>query len=485
MKTTRMATQSTILVAAASLVGLTGCTTYVDRRPPPPVVYSQPAPVPPPPPQPVYVEPSSVEVVIRDERDFYEPLSPYGRWEYVGNYGRCWVPARVESDWRPYSNGHWERTDAGWYWVSDEPWGWATYHYGRWDFEPRVGWFWIPQTMWAPAWVTWHRGGGYIGWSPLPPSASIAESGIVEIDTRAIPRRGYVFVEEGRFLEPIRPTTVVNNTTIINNTVNITNVKVVNNTVINEGPRTQVIEQVSGRKLRSVPARELRRKIEAPVAASHRTHGGERDLERTTQPAQATPPPAPVAGSVTPRPSQTEADARRKAAELRRQEQIQSNRRAQEQQRKAQAEAERLRAQSERSAKLDAERRAQADGARIDAERRQAEHKAQLEAEQQRAREQAGHAQAEASRRKHEADLRAPEQAGREARQKQAQMEEARRKQELDRKAQAEAQNAARHAQEQKGNRKGQSKKAVASQPVLPGTNAPIPLTNPPARPPQ
>jgi hypothetical protein len=48
----------------------------------------------------------------------------------------------------------------------------------------------------------------------------------------------------------------VNNTTIINKTVNITNVKVVNNTVINEGPRTQEIEQVSGRKLRPVPARE-------------------------------------------------------------------------------------------------------------------------------------------------------------------------------------------------------------------------------------
>jgi len=238
-------------VAIASLVGLTACTTYVDRRPPPPVVYSPPPPVySAPAPQPVYVEPASDEVVIRDERDFYEPLSPYGRWEYIGNYGRCWIPAHVESDWRPYSNGHWERTDDGWYWMSDEPWGWATYHYGRWDFEQRVGWFWVPQTMWAPAWVTWHHGGGYIGWSPLPPSARIAPSGVIEVNTRAIPQRSYVFVEERRFLEPIRPARVVNNTTIINNTVNITNIKVVNNTVINEGPATQEIEQTSGRKLR-------------------------------------------------------------------------------------------------------------------------------------------------------------------------------------------------------------------------------------------
>src|SRR6266404_74664 len=298
MKRTLMAVRSGIALASASLVGLTACTTYVERRPSPPVTYSQPAPdYPPPAPQPAYVEPASDEVVIRDERDFYEPLNPYGRWEYIGSYGRCWVPARVESNWRPYSNGHWERTDDGWYWVSDEPWGWATYHYGRWDFDQRIGWFWVPQTMWAPAWVTWHHGGGYIGWSPLPPSARIAPSGVIEVNTRAIPQRNYVFVEERRFLEPIRPTTVVNNTTIINKTVNITNVKVVNNTVINEGPGTQEIEQTSGRKLSSVPAHDLRRKIEAPVAASNRAHGTQRGVERTTQPAP------PVTGAAAPRPS--------------------------------------------------------------------------------------------------------------------------------------------------------------------------------------
>src|ERR1043166_9478994 len=269
MKTTRMATQSTILVAAASLVGLPGCTTYVDRRPPPPVVYSEPAPVPPPPPQPVYVEPSSVEVVIRDERDFYETLSPYGRWEYVGNYGRCWVPARVESDWRPYSNGHWELTDAGWYWVSDEPWGWATYHYGRWDFTEQYGWYWVPQTQWAPAWVSWHSGGGYVGWAPLLPSVRISAGGYVGFNASLIPPRAYVFVEQRRFLEPVRPTTVVvNNTTIINKTVIITNTKIVNNTVINEGPATAAVEKASGRKVEAVPVRELRQKQDAAVVSN-------------------------------------------------------------------------------------------------------------------------------------------------------------------------------------------------------------------------
>ncbi len=79
-------------------------------------------------------------------------------------------PGRSGSGWSPYCNGSWQQTDAGWYWASDEPWGWATYHYGRWDLDPQFGWYWVPQTQWAPAWVSWREGGGYIGWCPLGPT---------------------------------------------------------------------------------------------------------------------------------------------------------------------------------------------------------------------------------------------------------------------------------------------------------------------------
>jgi hypothetical protein len=199
-------------------------------------------------------------VEIRTDSDFYEPLTAYGRWEVVGSYGRCWIPGRVEADWRPYSEGYWQRTDAGWYWVSQEPWAWATYHYGRWDLSPRFGWYWVPQTQWAPAWVSWHSGGGYIGWAPLYPS-----------NVRVISPRSYVFVEQRHFLEPVRRSElIVNNTTLINKTVTITNTKTVNNTFINEGPKTQVIETASGQKVQEVPSRELRRKQEAPIATRQR-----------------------------------------------------------------------------------------------------------------------------------------------------------------------------------------------------------------------
>ena len=59
---------------------------------------------------------------------FYDNLDPYGTWREVGDYGYCWQPRDVADDWRPYSEGRWVYTDAGWTWDSDEPYGWAGEH---------------------------------------------------------------------------------------------------------------------------------------------------------------------------------------------------------------------------------------------------------------------------------------------------------------------------------------------------------------------
>src|ERR1044071_5615268 len=211
MSKTRSLTGRIEFVLGTALFGtLTGCVGYVDQPRAPGAYYeAQPRPR-----EEVLAQPASVQVEasddsagisIRAESDFYEPLTPYGRWEVVGSYGRCWIPGRVEANWRPYSNGHWQRTDAGWYWASDEPWAWATYHYGRWDFNAQFGWLWVPQTQWAPAWVSWHEGGGYVGWAPLQPSARISGGGAVEVNVALIAPRAFVFVEPRRFLEPVRP----------------------------------------------------------------------------------------------------------------------------------------------------------------------------------------------------------------------------------------------------------------------------------------
>jgi hypothetical protein len=118
---------------------------------------------PPTPAQPVaaYVDP------------FEGSLAPYGQWLVLAPYGRVWRPVGVSPGWRPYLHGYWAWTDDGWFWASDEPWGWATYHYGRWAFDPSLGWVWVPGYEWAPAWVVWRSGGGYVGWAPLLPGIEV------------------------------------------------------------------------------------------------------------------------------------------------------------------------------------------------------------------------------------------------------------------------------------------------------------------------
>jgi len=61
----------------------------------------------------------------------------------------------------------------GWSWISNERWGWATSHYGRW-VPYRSRWYWAPvrphtRARYAPACVEFVRMGNNIGWFPLHP----------------------------------------------------------------------------------------------------------------------------------------------------------------------------------------------------------------------------------------------------------------------------------------------------------------------------
>jgi hypothetical protein len=136
---------------------------------------------------------------------FYDQLSPYGRWIEYGSYGWVWTPYDVSVGWRPYTVGHWAYTEWGWTWVSDEPWGWAAYHYGRWAFDADYGWLWIPGEVWAPAWVAWRYGDDWVGWAPLPPRAdwqvgvglTVSDD---EVD-RSIEPRAWCFVRQRSMLD--------------------------------------------------------------------------------------------------------------------------------------------------------------------------------------------------------------------------------------------------------------------------------------------
>ncbi len=108
---------------------------------------------------------------------FRPALDPYGSWVADAKYGTVWVPHReaVGTDFAPYvSRGHWALTaDDDWIWVSDYPFGWAVFHYGRWVWISGNGWAWVPGRTYANAWVVWRVPSAdyaYVGWAPMPPS---------------------------------------------------------------------------------------------------------------------------------------------------------------------------------------------------------------------------------------------------------------------------------------------------------------------------
>lgn len=133
---------------------------------------------------------------------FFDELEPHGVWVRHPQYRYVFCPTGVDTSWRPYTRGRWlYLQDTGWYFASDEPFAWATYHYGRWLDDDNLGWCWVPGTKWAPAWVSWRRGGDAIGWAPLPPERDgFAIS--VEVVREDFPEDYWVFVPTSSFIEP-------------------------------------------------------------------------------------------------------------------------------------------------------------------------------------------------------------------------------------------------------------------------------------------
>ena len=184
---------------------------------------------------------------------FYTALAPYGDWIETRRYGLVWQPsASADPGWKPYTAGRWAYTrngddEMGWTWISDEPFGWAAYHYGRWTRLVGAGWVWVPGTLWAPAWVSWRNSDDYVGWAPLPPETrvhvGISIGRAVDADCE-IPAASYAFVPTVSFgnmdmRREVVPS--VQNVTIVNKTVNVTNITVNNTVVVNRGPSLTVL----------------------------------------------------------------------------------------------------------------------------------------------------------------------------------------------------------------------------------------------------
>ena len=212
---------------------------------------------------------------------FYEKLDPYGEWRETSDYGYVWQPREAETsrDWRPYTEGRWVYSDAGWTWVSDEKFGWATYHYGRWVRLRRVGWVWVPGEEWAPAWVSWRTSKDYVGWAPLPPEARFDRRSGIQNWADSYYDIGpdqYSFVASNDFgAEHVRRSVVPaeRNINIVIETTNVTRITFSNTTIMNEGPS---YDELRSRSQRPIERYRLRRERNAEMQA--RISGGELEV---------------------------------------------------------------------------------------------------------------------------------------------------------------------------------------------------------------
>ena len=191
---------------------------------------------------------------VADYQTFYEDLQPYGSWYETPDYGYVYQPTVVVQDasWRPYTRGRWACTNLGWNWCSDEPFGWACFHYGRWCRLEGRGWVWVPGDEWAPSWVCWREGGDHVGWAPLPPETLCYRnrgwSSSVEEDF-GIGWSMFTFVHCRHIAEPLwkHCLPVSENNIYINKTVNITNIHFHKNQIVSGGPRWEKLRRFVGK----------------------------------------------------------------------------------------------------------------------------------------------------------------------------------------------------------------------------------------------
>jgi hypothetical protein len=92
--------------------------------------------------------------------------------------GAAFVPYATQGRWshRAFTSAPGSAPVDEYTWVSDLPWGWVTFHYGRWTFAGDRGWAWVPGRRYSGAWVDWRtpeRAGdesAVVGWGPTPPT---------------------------------------------------------------------------------------------------------------------------------------------------------------------------------------------------------------------------------------------------------------------------------------------------------------------------
>ena len=243
-----------------------------------------------------------------DYRDFYEQLTPHGEWVQVSsediglkpnttsnarsgkdrflltsllglndaqasalgeaNMIYVWKPSNdlgvvtiegAAPKFMPYTNGQWVHSDAGWYFKAPTPAEEIVSHFGRWVQSETEDWLWVPGRVWAPAWVDWKQNDDYVSWAPLPPSSFVSSQ---SMNNSLIDDSKYVVVERKYFLEPAVYKYYVSspgnvNKVLVSELARTSGITILNNTIINQGPDVNVIQNIYGRVIEQVKIKRV------------------------------------------------------------------------------------------------------------------------------------------------------------------------------------------------------------------------------------
>ncbi len=252
---------------------------------------------------------SDSDLTTVDYKEFYDQLAPHGQWiqvkaEVLGmkpkttastNTGKnsfsvssllgfktayaladadmgmvfVWSPspdldvtiaAGETPEYRPYSHGQWENTDAGWYFRASTPYEETTSHYGRWVDSPDQGWLWVPGRVWSPAWVNWRQNDDYVSWAPLPPSDYLDDG---SMDDPQISDDDYMICHRNHFLEPdvyqyCDPYNDDGDRILVSGFSFTVGVVLVDNVVIDRGPDVNNIYGIYGRNVDMINIHHVR-----------------------------------------------------------------------------------------------------------------------------------------------------------------------------------------------------------------------------------
>lgn len=145
---------------------------------------------------------------VADAMTGFAALDAAGAWRSDPKFGEVWVPTDPPGGWAPFRFGHWRWVAPwGWTWIDDQPWGFATSHYGRWAFADGQ-WVWAPGKLqahpsYAPAVVAFlgtpgvglsypDSFGPAIAWFPLAPGEVYWPSDTSDLDTIRDLNRGQI-----------------------------------------------------------------------------------------------------------------------------------------------------------------------------------------------------------------------------------------------------------------------------------------------------